>query len=232
MNFNEAAVPRTWSYSSLGQYETCPQQYKLRRIVKLPEPQHPAAARGETVHARGEQFLLGTVKQVPAGYEKFAREMRGLKAAGAAPELELAFTAEWAPTEWRAPDAWVRMKLDASVVHSDTEATVIDFKTGRTYPDHSKQAELYAIGLLSRHESLCRVRAEMWYLDSGELGLFDFDFGAKRQKLRAARAAWAQRAAAMLKDRAWLPAPSATACRRCAFRSNAGGPCEVWRAVL
>ena len=67
--------------------------------------------------------------------------------------------------------AWLRMKLDALVMHDEATATVIDFKTGRKFGNevkHGEQLQLYQLATFIRYPKLQTVFAELWYLDQNE----------------------------------------------------------------
>ena len=64
------------------------------------------------------------------------------------------------------------MKLDALVMHDETTATVIDFKTGRKFGNevkHGEQLQLYQLATFIRYPKLQTVYAELWYLDQDEV---------------------------------------------------------------
>ena len=70
---------------------------------------------------------------------------------------------------WEPP--WLRMKLDALVMHDESTATVIDFKTGRKFGNeikHAEQLQLYQLATFMRYPQLQTVHAELWYLDQNE----------------------------------------------------------------
>ena len=67
--------------------------------------------------------------------------------------------------------AWLRLKLDAMVMHDERTATVIDFKTGRKFGNeikHAEQLQLYQLVTFLRYPKLETVHAELWYLDQNE----------------------------------------------------------------
>ena len=76
---------------------------------------------------------------------------------------------------WEPP--WLRMKLDAMVMHDETTATVIDFKTGRKFGNevkHGEQLQLYQLATFMRYPKLQTVFAELWYFDQNEVTSLKF----------------------------------------------------------
>lgn len=72
---------------------------------------------------------------------------------------------EWLPS-------WLRLKLDCMVMHSATQATVIDFKSGRKFGNeikHAQQLQLYQLCTFMRFPELQEVTAELWYTDQNEV---------------------------------------------------------------
>lgn len=73
--------------------------------------------------------------------------------------------------------SWLRLKLDAIVLHSDTVATVIDHKSGRKFGNevkHAEQTQLYQLVAFSRFPKLETVYTELWYIDQNEVTVNKF----------------------------------------------------------
>ena len=99
---------------------------------------------------------------------------------------------------------------------------VIDYKTGKIRAEHEQQLDLYAIGAFATApKNIERVRAELWYLDAGEINEKLFT-RADAEKLKKS---WTKRAARMLKDRTFKPNPG-DACRWCPYRKDKSGHCK------
>jgi CRISPR/Cas system-associated exonuclease Cas4 (RecB family) len=188
--------------------------------------------RGSKIHKQGENYLDGSTKNVPASYKQFAEEMRAIKKLGADAESTFAFTKTWgktSPTDWAG--CWLRIKIDAFVSESETEATIIDFKTGRPYKDTVDQSELYAVGAFQSFPTLDAIDAEFWYLDSGEV----VDYHYTRSEFKKLKRTWATRGREMLAARQFPPTTNAYDCKYCPFRSDAKlangkpGPCNEWK---
>lgn len=129
----------TWSFSRIQDFEQCKHRAKLKYLDKIPEPERPlppgktehANDRGTRIHDAAERFVRGGIELIPE-LQKFKTEFEKLKALFAAGKVSLegewAMDRGWAPVAWKSSDAWLRLKLDAMVMLSKTEAVVIDYK--------------------------------------------------------------------------------------------------------
>jgi hypothetical protein len=133
-----------WSYSSLTAFETCPRRFKLTRLDKtVTEPPSSAMMHGNEVHKALELGLNGT-KGLPEKYIQWAPLVGRIRAEPGRRlvEFKFALTQAFRPTEFFAPDAWVRGVIDAGVVGTDS-AVLLDWKTGKPKDDHD-QLKLFA----------------------------------------------------------------------------------------
>ena len=214
---------KAWSFSRLRRWEECPKRAKYGYLDRLPEPKGPALERGIRVHEGTERFLIGQRRDLLPELEFFADDLKTLKKRGAVAEEEWAFTSKWKATGWAATNAWLRMKTDVHY-QEDIALTIIDFKTGREYPEHTDQLELYGVGgvAMGLADPNGTVTVEAWYLDSGEIisTEYDFDYLVERQ------GHWERRARPMLTDTEFKATPSRWACRFCPFGKSKGGPCQ------
>jgi len=71
------------------------------------------------------------------------------------------------PTGWWSPDAWLRSKLDILVVNGD-EAIVMDWKTGKRYPDFF-QMEMFAAQVFKHYPDVTKVKTSLVWLKSMEM---------------------------------------------------------------
>jgi hypothetical protein len=209
-----------WSFSRLKTFESCPKQTKYK-ADKTPEIIGPAMERGSSIHKDAELFLGGHYKEVPATLQNFARYFRDIKRKKASAEEQVALTSAWKRTQWFAPDAWLRVVIDARVQTMESSATLIDFKTGRKYEDHIDQLELYAMVFFALQTKLATAEGELWYLDQGEID----DAIFSRDELPALQEKWSARAQPML-TATEFPAKPGKACRWCGFAASRGGPCK------
>jgi len=223
--------PTSWSYSRWNVFNKCRLRYMYQYLLKLPQPESAPMIRGQAIHEKGEAYLDGDIKNVPAAYKMFADEMRAIKKLGATSEGSFNFTKSWAPTEWdNWRLCWLRIKIDA-LVRQDDATTIIDFKTGRPYPESKVQSEIYAVGEFQTSPEVETIDAEFWYLDSGEVVDYHYD----RSEFKPLKRTWATRGREMIAARQFPPTKKAYDCKYCPFRDDKKlatgdkGPCSEWK---
>lgn len=204
-----------WSYSSLSNYEKCPFKYYLAKIEGIAEEVGGAAKRGTRIHEAIERYLNFEEDELPdVVWKSFGNELEAAREAGAEAELEFAFDDLWEPTSW--DDAWVRGKIDLVV---RDKSLIVDFKTGKFYPNHREQASLYALAAmeLGITEEPC---VEFWYIDLDDVMEWEF----KKRDYKSLRDSWNYRGMRLQNEDRWDPRPGPY-CKWCAFRSKKGGQC-------
>ena len=125
---------------------------------------------------------------------------------------------------WEPP--WLRMKLDAMVMHDETMATVIDYKTGRKFGNeikHAEQLQLYQLATFMRYPQLQTVHAELWYLDQNETTSQKF---SRAMGLRY-RDKFTKRGDALTLCTDFPANPNVMTCRWCQYGPWNGGQCTV-----
>lgn len=210
-----------WSFSRWKDYDTCPAKIKYRYIDKLPSSAGPAAERGTLIHKKAEDYVNGLYPELPSELSSFRADFKWLKARKAICEEEWAFTREWQPTDWTAPDAWLRMKLDARVVSGST-CVVIDHKTGKQRDEHRMQLGLYAMATFIMAPEVENVNAKLWYLDLGKTTEENY----VREELDLIKEVWEERVGPMMADEDFAPKPNFL-CRYCDYSKDRGGPCPM-----
>lgn len=192
---------KSWSYSQLSAYEQCPHKWMYQRIVKLPEPPSYHLTNGNYVHSLAENFLKGKITEIPKELSKFTKEFNNLKAANAVAEQPIVLRSDWSylggEEAWGSKDAWLRMKIDASIGND----YLIDFKTGKKYDEHVKQAKLYANTMLMLDMHQHDITVEFWYLNSGEV----VDYTFTRDNLDSDIADWEAKVYTMHNDNEYKP---------------------------
>lgn len=213
-----------WSYSRWSTYTKCPFKLKCSALLRIKEPSGKAAERGDWIHKKGEQFLLGNIRGVPPEYKLFDKELRAIKNLGASSEADLTTTKNFgSPTrgdDW--DGAWCRAKGDALVKPEASTLSIIDFKTGKMYDSHEDQGELYVVCGLVHEPEVEEVDVEFWYLDSGEVSVKMYTREGDFERLKDK---WMERAEPMLKDTRFEPTPS-DECNRCYYSKRKNGPCK------
>lgn len=213
-----------WTYSSLQTFRECPQRYKFQYVDRLGTSTKSAAMeRGNRLHKALEDYLLsgtpfGADNAVLAAWKPALDNLRSLKAVA---EEMWEFDEGWWPLE-SGKTLWHRSKLDAHA-RKKTTALVVDYKSGRRYPEHRKQKEVYAIDTFAKFDGITDLTMEFWYLDEGsghgidrtEISRDDIGRIAKRWRLAAGNCLTATK---------FEPYPG-TACKYCAFAKSKGGPC-------
>lgn len=125
----------------------------------------------------------------------------------------------WVPT-------WQRLKLDALVHVSDTEAIVIDYKTGRKFGNevkHAQQLQLYQLDTFLRYPNLEIVHAELWYTDQDDITSATY---RRDQGLRFLRT-FDQRGKTLTSNKVWPANPNKFSCQYCTYGPDGTGDCPV-----
>jgi hypothetical protein len=209
---------RAWSYSALKVYEDCAYRTYISRVKGIKEPSSPAADRGTQIHNYAEDYVNGTLGELPTELKKFTDDFEELRQLYNDAKVELegewGFDLNWAPVGWMQKETWARIKLDALVHEDETSARVIDYKTGKKWGNeipHSQQGLLYAIGTFFRYPTLQFVQTEFWYLDHGETTKKPYT----RDQAMLFAPAFHRRAIKMTTETTFAPTPSKSACRWC-----------------
>lgn len=212
----------SWSPSRYDMWTTCARKAKYKFVMKLEEPSNNAAARGTAIHELGERYLKGDIRNVPKEYSTFAEDLRNMRKAKASAEQDYVFDRRWVRVEWNDwKNAWLRTKVDALVLDG-TRAIVTDFKTGRIRYTYGDQLEIYGIAVLSAHEEITDVKAQIMYLDAGAQPVVA---NYKRKHLHDLQQKWERRVAPMFEDTTFKATPGKH-CKWCHYRKSNGGPCE------
>ena len=186
------------------------------------------------LHAEGRVSLEGewamTRDWEPTGWSGAWAEVEGLtptKTCKALPEFgKVTDVLKVGGKLWTWQPAWLRLKLDAIVFISETEAVVIDYKTGKKFGNeikHGEQLQLYQLVSFLRYPKLEKVTAELWYLDQNDKTSVSF---TRDQGLRF-RTRWHQRGSTITSCAQFPPNPNIFSCRYCGYGPWGTGHCEV-----
>lgn len=233
----------SWSHSRAGDFEKCKKMFWLKYDQKIPEPERPlppgksehANDRGTRIHDSCEHYVNGSSDDLCWEAEKhFGPQldlMRVLHKQGMVSlEGEWAMDKAWATAEWRI--GWLRLKLDAIVHLSPTEAIVIDYKSGKKFGNeikHGEQLQLYALVSFLRYPKLEKVTAELWYIDQNEVTTLVF----RRDQALRFKEKWDSRGNKITSCKDFPPNPNVFSCRWCPYgppdaeRPHRTGDCLV-----
>ncbi|MBN86688.1 MAG: hypothetical protein CL885_04120 [Dehalococcoidia bacterium] len=226
----ELGPVRAWSYSALKTFEECPYRTYINKVKGVKEVAGPAADRGSQIHQLAEDYVNGTVGEMPKELIKFKDDFEELRELFIDAKVELegewGFDIEWKTVGWMEKATWARIKLDALVLEDDTSARVIDYKTGKKWGNeisHGQQGLLYAIGTFFRYPHLQHVQTEFWYLDKGETTKKSFT----REQAMVFAPGFHRRAIVMTTETEFAPTPNFQSCRWCSFKEGDEPHC-IW----
>jgi len=213
--------PTRHSFSSIKLYQKCPYAYACRYILNLPEETSAAMDRGTRLHKLAEDYLLGNISQCPYDLKKVGMRIFWMQQRKAKPEETWLLDADWKPTD---NPKVAKIKAIIDVHYTDNGVLYLhDYKSGRAYPDHADQLELYSLIGLQRYPDAKRVESSAIYIDSGNEGF-------TRSILPAMFSHYQKRWVEVLRrlDSEEEFGPSAgTHCLRCAYGASKGGPCHA-----
>ena len=213
---------KAWSYSAVSNHATCPQKIRFAKIDRVPEPPSPAMDRGSQIHkACAARIDHGVDQQLVR--PDWLMKIDELRARGAKSEVQLAFTKDWIPTEWFGANVWGRVVIDANYMIAPNIVQIIEFKTGKVYPEHATQLRLYALAGFIMHPEATEARAENWYLDGAPSPLVGYV--AQRSALEGLKREFTEFARPLLNDDLY-PATPGRHCNWCGFAKSKGGPCD------
>jgi CRISPR/Cas system-associated exonuclease Cas4 (RecB family) len=226
----KARKPTTWSYSAASQYMKCPKQYEYARVERLPQPSSPALERGNRVHAQLERALRADATDAGVPEVSLIDYVAELRSRQPVVEEMWHFDRDWqfVGTEFT-PRSWLLVKMDAYVPpvvgKKARNAHVVDWKTGRQYPEHELQGELYAVAVAAKEGERVRgVDVDMVYVDQAHVEKWTLELGGG--VLEEAQSEWRERAEKMLGDTTYRATPG-RACNWCPFSGRKGGPCRA-----
>lgn len=213
--------PKRWSYSSLTTYESCPAKWKYSYLDNLPYKPSAAMVRGSRLHADCENFIKGNIPALPWELNKITRSIMDMMSKGAKSEETWLLDYYWNPVV-PGVETWIKSIVDVHWIEGNV-LQVRDFKSGREYPDHREQLELYAIKGLCMFPQIERAEYGAVYLDTGHTS----NEGAvlRGSMLDAKRDRWHGRAIKLFEDTEYKATPNPQSCRWCDYSAKKGGPC-------
>lgn len=137
------------------------------------------------------------------------------------PEHKIAVTDKWQLCDWEAPDAYLRAVVDLKYIVSTESIVNYDWKTGKIYPDHADQKELYAAMVSAEHPEALEVKSIHVYVDLNK----NTDQSFHRDQIQAIQHKWNLRVRSVAEDEHHMPSPGYH-CTWCGYSRKVGGPCR------
>lgn len=215
-----------WSLSALSLFERCKYAYWNRYILGIKDNRLRTgpAARGTDIHKEIELYLTEGHPLSHAVNSYWHGALNDIKRYPFWAEHRIALDRNWQPVKWE--DGWLQMIIDLKV-QKPGGYTVYDWKTGKQYPEHFEQKELYALGVHAEHPEENSIRTVHVYLDLYQQTPREYH----RDSMPARRTQWNVRVAKLEKYIAdgdkgqWIPEKNHF-CRSCQFSKVNGGSCK------
>lgn len=223
---------KSWSFSRLALYESCPHRAKLQYIDKieelprelLPGQTEFANDRGSRIHEAAESYVRGKTDELVEELLhfkpelEFLRQLRAEQPSRVVPEEMWCISEDWqrvANDDWN--NIWLRVIVDNLVWLTADEVVVIDLKTGKRYGNelkHNQQMQLYALTVAMLYPQVETIHTELWYLDLNELAHKEY---TSQQALRTLQN-FTARANMLTTDVEFEVKPSKSSCMFCPFK--------------
>ncbi len=217
--------PTRHSYSSISKYLECPAAYRFRYIDKLADEPSAAMMRGTRFHKLAEDYVNAPPEEpVPYDIRKVGLKLFQLREQHAKAEAEWYVGRDWEPVASK-DSAMLVAIIDVHHLDGDT-LKLHDYKSGREYPTHATQLELYAAIGLCIYPDVKRVESSAIYFDTGHEGS---QRSIIRDMLPYYRDKWGELIVKVERDSEFRPTAGGH-CKRCSANSANGGPCTAWVA--
>lgn len=212
------------SYSGLKLYKTCPKAWADQYISGNRRSSGAAAQRGTKIHDLIEQFYKQRIwpNNQPV-LRPWERQLRGLLKYNPTAEADLAVDKDWNPVGFEDDNAYLRGKADLLFWKPENERHIVDWKTGRIYPDHEHQGKTYfALDAATSRES-DKTIVTMVYLDKKETREWTYRPNELDETIEELR----YDIEILRADEEYKPTPSLDACNYCPLSWRNGGKCNA-----
>ena len=155
MSTQRSVIP--WSYSSYGDYQTCPYRfYKVKITKEFSEPPSEHIIWGNTVHKSIEEYIRDgkPMADTTARFKGVVDRYNALPGETYV-EVELACDVNMKPTGFWDADAWCRGKGDIVKVNGN-KGFAGDWKTGKVKPN-SLQLDLMGVMVMATFPDVDKV---------------------------------------------------------------------------
>lgn len=205
----------TFSHSALKDFDNCALQYYHKRILKdIPNVKGEAATWGERVH-KDLELRLTEGRPLPEYLSKYEPMMNKFLGLDFKCEWKVCLNEDLKPTDWMAPDAWIRCVLDLYIRMNTTTAVVLDYKTGKQKDDFD-QLKLCALMVFAQEPEVDEVRSGFIWTQGNKLDTETY-YRADINKLWAEVIAKIRRVYRAAESGNWPAKPSGL-CNWCGFK--------------
>lgn len=213
----------TASLTRIKTLEQCGAKYDYRYLQRIKDTAGPAAQRGTDIHRSIEGFIReGTPLAGPLEfYHGFLTQLKQ-NPVPIESEIRIALTEQWKPCP-EADVPWLLAYLDL-LRRVEASANIWDWKSGKIYPDHDDQKELYSLMVLAAFPEIEVVTFAHVYVDLGKNREKIFSRFSDYERLKAKWEGKVRRLDSV-KQNELIPNPSFL-CRYCSYSSSKGGPCR------
>jgi PD-(D/E)XK nuclease superfamily len=210
----------TWSLTKVKTLEQCGAKYDFRYNQRIPDKAGAAAERGKRIHAELEEFIRGNAIKLTGALEFYYGFLTLIKEGPYPyfPEHEIRLAEGFTPY---VPGPGLVSFLDL-VVREPTVSNIFDWKTGKPYPDHDDQKELYTLAEMVDQPQIQTVKACHTYVDSGQNRVRTYTREADFERLKAK---WTEKQKKLETTTVFIPNPQFL-CRYCSYSKALGGPCR------
>ena len=215
-----------WSYSRLNDFETCPKLFHEKHILKsIPyDDTSPHLIKGRDYHEKLERAVKQVIETGGGGFPKeihhmvpmiqnLVRYARGTGEAQFLTEQQRALTEDHKETGWFGDDVWVRVIWDWLILTNYGTAIVVDWKTGKPWPDGG-QLKLFAGAAMACFPEIDVVSTAYVYVEHNKVvkeqyfradydAIWD-EFGERSELIQLAN-----------ESGSWPAKPSQMACKFC-----------------
>jgi hypothetical protein len=210
----------SFSLTKITTYEKCALKYKFRYILNLPETKGAAATRGVDNHKFIEDYIREEIP-LPASLDFYQSWLKSMRGPMAFPEHKIAVNDKWQLCGWEDPDAYLRAVVDLKYVLSAESVVNYDWKTGKIYPDHVDQKQLYAALVSAEHPEAVEIRSVHVYVDL----MKNTEQIYHKDQLPSIQVQWDRRIGVVAGDTQYMPSPGYH-CTWCGYSRKIGGPCR------
>jgi PD-(D/E)XK nuclease superfamily len=151
-------------------------------------------------------------------------ELERMKRTGFKSEEIWLIDANWMPLPLEEEGrAWAKAIVDLHGIDGDV-LSIVDLKSGKRYPEHADQLQVYALMGMKRYPSVKRIDVQDWYVDEG--GRYGNQMSYLPQMFEHYAEPWNLLAQRMFDDQEFVPTPSKASCKWCPFKASKGGTCQ------